>query len=104
MHDLAISQFYCLSLHDALPISIDTFAFCTHASSALRRIHAEPGNLLRANSADGPCTDQRSEEHTSELQSRGHLVCRLLLQKKKKKLLCSHILYSLHISEEHTYK
>src|SRR5437870_11369693 len=32
-----------------------------------------------------PCWRQRSEEHTSELQSRGHLVCRLLLEKKKKK-------------------
>src|SRR5690625_7109149 len=34
-----------------------------------------------------PCTDWRSEEHTSELQSRGHLVCRLLLEKKKKTYL-----------------
>src|SRR5439155_2635438 len=33
-----------------------------------------------------PGTDPRSEEHTSELQSRGHLVCRLLLEKKKKEL------------------
>src|SRR5437660_5212868 len=32
----------------------------------------------------------RSEEHTSELQSRGHLVCRLLLEKKKNKLKCPH--------------
>src|SRR5437870_9898690 len=32
-----------------------------------------------------PCNGLRSEEHTSELQSRGHLVCRLLLEKKKKK-------------------
>src|SRR5690625_5593656 len=35
----------------------------------------------------------RSEEHTSELQSRGHLVCRLLLEKKKKKLYDNHSLY-----------
>src|SRR5437660_9011389 len=33
----------------------------------------------------GPARSPRSEEHTSELQSRGHLVCRLLLEKKKKK-------------------
>src|SRR5437870_7694778 len=32
------------------------------------------------------CTQNRSEEHTSELQSRGHLVCRLLLEKKKTRL------------------
>src|SRR2546422_3312241 len=35
--------------------------------------------------AEGGCGDRRSEEHTSELQSRLHLVCRLLLEKKKKK-------------------
>src|SRR5439155_12159030 len=34
---------------------------------------------------NGRCSGDRSEEHTSELQSRGHLVCRLLLEKKKKK-------------------
>src|SRR5271166_6987344 len=34
-----------------------------------------------------PSRSRRSEEHTSELQSRGHLVCRLLLEKKKKKLI-----------------
>src|SRR5207253_3819744 len=39
------------------------------------------GNLYRLQNAQG----KRSEEHTSELQSRGHLVCRLLLEKKKKK-------------------
>src|SRR5690625_5163942 len=39
---------------------------------------------LPLNNGLGPITDIRSEEHTSELQSRGHLVCRLLLEKKKK--------------------
>src|SRR5437870_9615255 len=38
----------------------------------------------------------RSEEHTSELQSRGHLVCRLLLEKKKKKKLKYKIQYTIH--------
>src|SRR5437660_7300885 len=37
------------------------------------------------NESGGPQAGERSEEHTSELQSRGHLVCRLLLEKKKKK-------------------
>src|SRR5439155_25917474 len=43
--------------------------------------------LRRGEFADGPASNgrRRSEEHTSELQSRGHLVCRLLLEKKKKK-------------------
>src|SRR6266508_6302469 len=39
----------------------------------------------RARPAGRRCSSSRSEEHTSELQSRGHLVCRLLLEKKKKK-------------------
>src|SRR5207253_5475160 len=44
--------------------------------------------LLRRNTKARHCNrggKRRSEEHTSELQSRGHLVCRLLLEKKKKK-------------------
>src|SRR5439155_24633259 len=66
----ATTEFYTLSLHDALPISICTIAVKVFsASSSL------------------PCAScawaMRSEEHTSELQSRGHLVCRLLLEKKK---------------------
>src|SRR3989442_8890234 len=39
--------------------------------------------------APQPWLDCRSEEHTSELQSRPHLVCRLLLEKKKKRKICS---------------
>src|SRR5690554_7042934 len=42
-----------------------------------------PGRTPRA----GPVATRRSEEHTSELQSRPHLVCRLLLEKKKKKII-----------------
>src|SRR5215510_16437529 len=67
-NDTATTEIYTLSLHDALPISGD------------RRPHRRQPRLptlLRR----GP---RRSEEHTSELQSRGHLVCRLLLEKKKK--------------------
>src|SRR2546422_7667098 len=44
----------------------------------------------------GDLTHQRSEEHTSELQSRLHLVCRLLLEKKKKQTSCS-----LHSTNAH---
>src|SRR5690625_7456322 len=58
---------YTLSLHDALPIF----------GLARRR----KGNLPNLKSS--PASRDRSEEHTSELQSRGHLVCRLLLEKKK---------------------
>src|SRR2546428_11838248 len=89
-NDTATTEIYTLSLHDALPIS---------------RAHRRPG----PKAGDGPCgsharasrcgsillqmkigpsapcsgLEVRSEEHTSELQSRSDLVCRLLLEKKK---------------------
>src|SRR5690625_6401049 len=44
---------------------------------------------------DGCCKENRSEEHTSELQSRGHLVCRLLLEKKNA-YMCRHDLAMRH--------
>src|SRR5690625_7860837 len=67
-------EIYTLSLHDALPICVGM----GHVSAA-----AVP-RVARLIS-DGVPVVVRSEEHTSELQSRGHLVCRLLLEKKKKK-------------------
>src|SRR5690625_7093021 len=48
-------------------------------------LSAQPRWYPSGDDFDGPTTESRSEEHTSELQSRGHLVCRLLLEKKKKK-------------------
>src|SRR5439155_26117355 len=54
---------------------------CVVKSAITKR--AASSNL--AGSGSGPPRKLRSEEHTSELQSRGHLVCRLLLEKKKKK-------------------
>src|SRR5437870_7111130 len=68
------TEIYTLSLHDALPISVSA-GTCAPADTGTRRL---------ATCAGGGCgTIERSEEHTSELQSRGHLVCRLLLEKKK---------------------
>src|SRR6266496_3985631 len=75
--DAATPEIYTLSLHDALPISI---SFNVHS----RTSWALPARIRR-NFLTGPC---RSEEHTSELQSRRDLVCRLLLEKKKKKHIC----------------
>src|SRR5437870_13669570 len=66
-------QFYTLSLHDALPISLKTRI----SEIWLLRLCDTPDS---AN--DFASKFRRSEEHTSELQSRGHLVCRLLLEKK----------------------
>src|SRR5215216_7953320 len=67
----ATTDIYTLSLHDALPISPATSS--TEWSSSFR--------TLRSRSILAPVS--RSEEHTSELQSPDHLVCRLLLEKKK---------------------
>src|SRR2546425_7295389 len=83
-NDTATTEIYTLSLHDALPIS-SVFA-CVVGNTPI------PPRLVRcAISTAGqrytPYPDHlsRSEEHTSELQSLAYLVCRLLLEKKKKK-------------------
>src|SRR5205085_11092769 len=70
------TEIYTLSLHDALPISAR--ARGPRRSSAPRRTRRR-GSRLRSRRV-------RSEEHTSELQSQSNLVCRLLLEKKKKKI------------------
>src|SRR5215208_8349202 len=67
-NDTATTEIYTLSLHDALPI------YRRHRPRLRGRDRRGGGR--RAG---------RSEEHTSELQSRGHLVCRLLLEKNKKR-------------------
>src|SRR2546428_11376751 len=70
-NDTATTEIYTLSLHDALPI-------LTQIPSGQRVSAPFEGK-------DGEPNTFRSEEHTSELQSRSDLVCRLLLEKKKKK-------------------
>src|SRR6267378_8436504 len=83
-NDTATTEIYTLSLHDALPIRLRTRE--NHSSSC---------------GGSTGSTTTRSEEHTSELQSRRDLVCRLLLEKKKdselkldaeKATLVSHVL------------
>src|SRR5437879_11008893 len=74
----ATTEIYTLSLHDALPISTQIKVMGTSVYRSLGDSFAV-SNLTR--SADA----LRSEEHTSELQSPMYLVCRLLLEKKKKK-------------------
>src|SRR3712207_8851394 len=81
-NDTATTEIYTLSLHDALPISGgDTVVAGGQAD--LR--HAVDGLRAVALADIGQVRELRSEEHTSELQSRQYLVCRLLLEKKKKK-------------------
>src|SRR5438132_6669755 len=82
-----------LSLHDALPISTGTASAAmknetTSASaivSASGRKNAPTTPDSAANGRRITIVDRRSEEHTSELQSHSDLVCRLLLEKKKKR-------------------
>src|SRR5205814_9298555 len=83
--DTPTPEIYTLSLHDALPISLRE---AERGASAQGRGGAATGAGGRAScgrerAAPG-CA--RSEEHTSELQSLRHLVCRLLLEKKKKNI------------------
>src|SRR3712207_9083286 len=81
-NDTATTEIYTLSLHDALPI-LPPIRRLHHPvqRQKLRRNHLPHGDLLEVVS---PALALRSEEHTSELQSRQYLVCRLLLEKKKK--------------------
>src|SRR5438477_8039241 len=87
-NDTATTEIYTLSLHDALPI------FRPHGVPDRRGAelhHARPGGPAHARDVAllldrtaGLRPLRRSEEHTSELQSHVNLVCRLLLEKKKK--------------------
>src|SRR5258707_13042664 len=76
-NDTATTEIYTLSLHDALPISRARFP----TKSWSRKSPNSCSSTSKTNRREGHA---RSEEHTSELQSRQYLVCRLLLEKKKK--------------------
>src|SRR5687767_15436084 len=85
-NDTATTEIYTLSLHDALPIS-------WRFSPSSRKFGSSGSRSTPAGSSgSSPPTRRRrsatarSEEHTSELQSLAYLVCRLLLEKKKKKI------------------
>src|SRR5256885_14396519 len=84
-NDTATTEIYTLSLHDALPIS---------SGALLARI--DFGLALAGGQLEG--VNVRSEEHTSELQSPCNLVCRLLLEKKKK---IKHTLSIAHVVREY---
>src|SRR5947209_18540247 len=87
--DPATTEIYTLSLHDALPICIvagDPDKEPRIGRGELDRASPRPHILVVIVDAEieVPAEPARSEEHTSELQSRQYLVCRLLLEKKKK--------------------
>src|SRR5437660_3811504 len=81
----ATTEIYTLSLHDALPISIVNARMTRSAISGSKSANCASRVGLQVSSGPTLLAQFRSEEHTSELQSRGHLVCRLLLEKKKQK-------------------
>src|SRR2546430_10486454 len=85
-NDTATTEIYTLSLHDALPISAsrkyDANATITLASPLRKFLGSD-----------------RSEEHTSELQSQSNLVCRLLLEKKNNICFSSHAIVTLRTEQ-----
>src|SRR5437660_5018892 len=80
----ATPAIYTLSLHDALPICRRAHEQRPDHRAFRLRDHHGRSRALRVIVGERHVVAPRSEEHTSELQSRGHLVCRLLLEKKKK--------------------
>src|SRR5688572_33300849 len=78
-NDTATTEIYTLSLHDALPI------YLWYPAAVVRPTYCLVATPTRS----------RSEEHTSELQSQSNLVCRLLLEKKKTKLIHHRLFTSL---------
>src|SRR3712207_7568942 len=111
LNDTAITEIYTLSLHDALPISTVGSVIPTEGAIIPAAVGVDIGCGMMAVRTQFDASDlagrdlsvlhgwisraiplsagryNRSEEHTSELQSRQYLVCRLLLEKKKKKII-----------------
>src|SRR3712207_9079175 len=93
-NDTATTEIYTLSLHDALPIlrterierrvcrAVAEYAF-RHAERTGAKVFGGPKYTVSPTYEGMLKEEMRSEEHTSELQSRQYLVCRLLLEKKK---------------------
>src|SRR3712207_7865300 len=103
-NDTATTEIYTLSLHDALPIY----------PGGCRAVRWQPGRQRRGprtgrsgllySAEGGGAILLRSEEHTSELQSRQYLVCRLLLEKKKTTKMISQAVSYTTMSYNSYYK
>src|SRR2546430_8432724 len=94
-NDTATTEIYTLSLHDALPI---LFELCSAPAASVK--NGADDQSARTAARNAIWGRWRSEEHTSELQSQSNLVCRLLLEKKKK----SHLyLTHTHCRPQDTY-
>src|SRR2546427_7290766 len=90
-NDTATTEIYTLSLHDALPILLNASGLAARtmpriAASAAKNavVVLRPMDSITSPRRMSSAAGLRSEEHTSELQSQSNLVCRLLLEKKKK--------------------
>src|SRR5690606_41577829 len=86
--DTPTTAIYTLSLHDALPISLFSIKGAWQQGLTSQSLFSSKprSDLIKTNPANARMRitkPARSEEHTSELQSRENLVCRLLLEKKK---------------------
>src|SRR5258708_31938926 len=103
-NDTATTEIYTLSLHDALPIFITCEIISFNYSRVQKHlvnkgvfatiaVYFTKGHYKRHSSG-------RSEEHTSELQSPDHLVCRLLLEKKKREHRTK--IFTKTVSDSHT--
>src|SRR5688572_32582108 len=100
-NETATTEIYTLSLHDALPIygigvrrAMDDVGYRPDLDDAAGVHHGDAvaglgddAHVVRDQHHRGAVLPARSEEHTSELQSQSNLVCRLLLEKKKKRQL-----------------
>src|SRR3712207_7908816 len=99
-NDTATTEIYTLSLHDALPISLldEELPAPSEALSgegSCRRWGTPPRSPRSPREPLCRRAPRRSEEHTSELQSRQYLVCRLLLEKKNKYLLVTCVIINV---------
>src|SRR3712207_7044142 len=81
-NDTAPTEIYTLSLHDALPIYLPLGVAHARLEDPHEVLEDHPPLAVLGGDGDQPPVADRSEEHTSELQSRQYLVCRLLLEKK----------------------
>src|SRR5437016_6731040 len=99
-NDTSTTEIYTLSLHDALPILDPNETLSPGQFEEISRVYARYPHLNDDNFVREHLDSwlARSEEHTSELQSLTNLVCRLLLEKKKK---INKYRYKLHRNDHH---
>src|SRR2546430_11344975 len=90
-NDTATTEIYTLSLHDALPIYQLLQPVVAIDDAAIQVVQVRRREPPAVQRHQRPQVGRRSEEHTSELQSQSNLVCRLLLEKKKNRVLCKRL-------------